>query len=116
MTYEFYHPTSAVRQFGMGQLPISLFFADKIQSRGEISSFLMMDRLLNLPGPPLGSIDNIRLRTFRSVAFDWWWIEWKRHLFHQLPSIYLTNLFPDDVPQVKFSHFVNFINHKPMRL
>nr|BAD29048.1 aminotransferase-like protein [Oryza sativa Japonica Group] len=70
MTYEFYHPTSAARQFGMGQLPISLFFADKIQSRGEITSFLMMDRLQNLPGPPLGSIENIKLKTFRSAAFD----------------------------------------------
>jgi hypothetical protein len=29
--YEFYHPMSSARQFGMGQLPISLFFADKIQ-------------------------------------------------------------------------------------
>ncbi|BAD68991.1 aminotransferase-like protein [Oryza sativa Japonica Group] len=98
MTYEFYHPTSAARQFGMGQLPISLFFADRIQSRGEISSFHMMDWLLNLPGPPLGNIDNIKLRTFRSMAFDRWWIEWKKHLFHQSPSMYLTNLFPDDVP------------------
>jgi hypothetical protein len=53
MTYEFYHPTCAARQFGIGQLPISLFFADKIQSRGEITSLLMMDQLLNLPGPPL---------------------------------------------------------------
>jgi hypothetical protein len=75
MTYEFYHPISAARQFGMGQLPISLFFADKIQSRGEITSFLMMDRLLNLEGPPLGSNENIKLKTFRSAAFDRWWIE-----------------------------------------
>nr|BAD30580.1 aminotransferase-like protein [Oryza sativa Japonica Group]BAD31383.1 aminotransferase-like protein [Oryza sativa Japonica Group] len=67
MTYEFYHPTSAARQFGMGQLPISLFFADKIQSRGEITSLLMMDRLLNLPRPPLGSINNINFRMLRAV-------------------------------------------------
>nr|ABF96978.1 hypothetical protein LOC_Os03g33870 [Oryza sativa Japonica Group] len=68
MTYEFYHPTSVARQLGMGQQPISLFFADKIQSRGEITSALMMDRLLNIPGPPLGSIDNIKLRMLRSAA------------------------------------------------
>jgi hypothetical protein len=30
ISYEFYHPTSAARQLGMGQLQISLFFADKI--------------------------------------------------------------------------------------
>ena len=29
-SYEFYHPMSSARQLGMGQLPISLFFADKI--------------------------------------------------------------------------------------
>jgi hypothetical protein len=30
----------------------------------------MMDRLLNIPGPPLGSIENIELARFRSKAFD----------------------------------------------
>nr|CAD39340.2 OSJNBa0094O15.9 [Oryza sativa Japonica Group] len=99
MTYEFCHPTSATRQFGMGQLPISLFFTDKIQNRGEITSLLMMDRLLNLPGPPLGSINNIKLRMLRSATFDRWWIEWKKHLFDQSASMYLTDLFPKVVPQ-----------------
>ena len=105
MTYEFYHPTSAARKFGMGQLPISLFFADKIQNRGEITSLLMMDRLLNLSGPPLGSIENMKIKTFRSTAFDRWWIEWKKHLFHQSPSMYLASLFPDEIPQVKIFSF-----------
>ncbi len=84
----------------MGQLPIGLFFADKIQCRGEISSTLMMDRLLNLQGPPLGSIENIELAMFRSKNFDRWWGEWKLHLFHQPASMYMTDLFPDVVPQV----------------
>nr|AAO37476.1 hypothetical protein [Oryza sativa Japonica Group]AAS01926.1 hypothetical protein [Oryza sativa Japonica Group] len=99
VSYEFYHPMSSARQFGMGQQPIGLFFADKIQCRGEISSTLMMDRLLNLQGPPLGSIENIELATFRSKAFDRWWGEWKLHLFHQSASMYLTDLFPDVIPQ-----------------
>nr|BAD72294.1 aminotransferase-like protein [Oryza sativa Japonica Group] len=98
-SYEFYHPMSSAGQLGMGQLPIGLFFADKIQCRGEISSTLMMDRLLNLQGPPLGSIDNIELATFRSKNFDRWWGEWKLHLFHQPASMYMTDLFPDVVPQ-----------------
>jgi hypothetical protein len=72
VSYEFYHPMSSARQFGMGQLPIGLFFADKILCRGEISSTLMMDRLLNIPGPPLGGIDNIELARFRSRNFDRW--------------------------------------------
>nr|AAX95386.1 Protein of unknown function (DUF1165), putative [Oryza sativa Japonica Group]ABA92896.1 retrotransposon protein, putative, Ty3-gypsy subclass [Oryza sativa Japonica Group] len=99
VSYEFYHPMSAARQLGMGQLPIGLFFADKIQCRGEISSTLMMDRLLNLHGPPLGSIENIELATFRSRSFDKWWGEWKLHLFHQSASMYMTDLFPNIVPQ-----------------
>nr|BAD16022.1 aminotransferase-like protein [Oryza sativa Japonica Group]BAD38442.1 aminotransferase-like protein [Oryza sativa Japonica Group] len=56
VSYEFCHPMSSARQFGMGQLSIGLFFADKIQCRGDILSTLMMDRLLNIPGPPLGNV------------------------------------------------------------
>nr|CAD39625.2 OSJNBa0040D17.4 [Oryza sativa Japonica Group] len=99
VSYEFYHPMSAAKQLGMGQLPIGLFFADKIQCRGEISLALMMDRLLNLQGPPLGSIENIELATFRSRSFDIWRGEWKLHLFHQSTSMYMTDLFLDIIPQ-----------------
>nr|AAK92595.1 Hypothetical protein [Oryza sativa Japonica Group]AAP52256.1 hypothetical protein LOC_Os10g08080 [Oryza sativa Japonica Group] len=98
VSYEFYHPMSSARQLGLGQLPIGLFFVDKIQCRGQITSTLMMDRLLNLPGPPLGSIDNIELAGFRSKNFERWWGEWKLHLFHQSASIYMTDLFPDVIP------------------
>nr|BAD23192.1 aminotransferase-like protein [Oryza sativa Japonica Group] len=94
VSYEFYHPMSSARQLGLGQLPIGLFFADKIQCRGQITSTLMMDRLLNLPGPPLGSIDNIELARFRSKNFDRWWGEWKLHLFHQSASMYTTESSP----------------------
>ena len=105
---------SSARQFGMGQLPIGLFFADKIQCRGEISSTLMMDRLLNILGPPLGSIDNIELARFRSRNFDRWWGEWKQHIFHQLASMYMTDLFPDIVPQV-YRYSVNSVVIKVSR-
>ena len=98
VSYEFYHPMSSARQFGMGQLPIGLYFVDKIQCRGEISPTLMMDRLLNLQGPPLGSIENIELAKFKSRNIDRWWGEWKLHLFHQSASMYLTDLFPDVIP------------------
>nr|AAM74414.1 Hypothetical protein [Oryza sativa Japonica Group] len=99
VSYEFYHPMSSARQFGMGQLLIGLYFADKIQCRGEISPTLMMDRLLNLPRPSLGSIDNIELERFSSRNFDRWWGEWKQHIFHQSASMYMIDLFPDVVPQ-----------------
>nr|AAX95999.1 hypothetical protein LOC_Os11g22870 [Oryza sativa Japonica Group] len=71
----------------------------------EISSTLMMDRLLNIPGPPLGSIKNVELAKFRSRNFDRWWGEWKQHLFHQSASMYMTDLFPDVIPQtIESSH------------
>nr|ABA96749.1 hypothetical protein LOC_Os12g11200 [Oryza sativa Japonica Group] len=99
VSYEFYHPMTSARQFGMGQLLIGLYFADKIQCRGDISSALMMDWLLNIPGPQLGSIENIELARFRSWSFDRWWGEWKLHLFDQSASMYMTDLFPDVIPQ-----------------
>nr|AAM01154.2 Hypothetical protein [Oryza sativa Japonica Group] len=46
------------------------------------------------------NIDTIKLATFRSKAFDRWWGEWKLHLFHQSASMYMTDLFPDIVPQL----------------
>nr|AAM08873.1 Hypothetical protein [Oryza sativa Japonica Group]ABB47081.2 hypothetical protein LOC_Os10g15330 [Oryza sativa Japonica Group] len=45
-----------------------------------------MDRLLNIPGALLGSIDNIELALIRSATFDRWWAKWKKHLFHQSTS------------------------------
>nr|AAX95939.1 hypothetical protein LOC_Os11g22930 [Oryza sativa Japonica Group]AAX95993.1 Protein of unknown function (DUF1165), putative [Oryza sativa Japonica Group]ABA93080.1 hypothetical protein LOC_Os11g22930 [Oryza sativa Japonica Group] len=45
------------------------------------------------------SIDNIELAKFRSKNFDRCWGEWKQHIFHQLASMYMTDLFPDVVPQ-----------------
>ena len=104
---------SSARQLGMDQLPIGLFFADKIQCRGEISSTLMMDRLLNLQGPPLGSIENIELAGFKSKNFDRWWGEWKLHLFHQPASMYMTDLFPDVIPPVNLV-IINLNNCQPI--
>ena len=85
----------------MGQLPIGLLFADKIQSRGEITLALKKDQQLHTPAPILGSLENIELAILRNTAFDRWWIEWKKHLFHQSASMYLTNLFPETIPQVR---------------
>nr|ABA97350.1 hypothetical protein LOC_Os12g16140 [Oryza sativa Japonica Group] len=99
VSYEFYHPMSSARQLGLGQLPIGLLFADKIQCRGKITSTLMMDRLLNLPGPPLSSIDNIELAGFRSKNFDRWWGTTESSPPHQSNSgrniEYATGLIPN---------------------
>lgn len=100
---------SATKQLGLGQLSIGLYFADRIQSRGEITSALMMDRLLNIEGPSLGSIENIEQALFGSKSFDQWWVEWKKHLFHQTTSMYMTDLFSDLIPQVSSFTFVNSV-------
>lgn len=72
ISYELYYPMSAARQMGMGQLPIGLYFTEKIQTRGEITSALMMDRLLSIQGPSLGSMENRELAMLRSSTFDRW--------------------------------------------
>nr|BAC98669.1 hypothetical protein [Oryza sativa Japonica Group]BAC99385.1 hypothetical protein [Oryza sativa Japonica Group] len=78
---------------------LSAEYAESDGSSRLISSTLMMDRLLNLQGPPLGSIENIELAMFRSKNFNRWWGEWKLHLFYQSASMYMTYLFPDVIPQ-----------------
>lgn len=121
ISYEFYHPMSVARQMGIGELPIGLYYSEKIQVRGEITSALMMDRLLNLQGPPLGSVNNIELAMLSSSIFDQWWAEWKKHLFHQLASMYLTDILPDMVPQVNMpflsipSLIADFLKKKNLR-
>lgn len=45
VSYEFYHPMVAARQLGCGQVSIGLYFANKIQTRGSISSALIFNRL-----------------------------------------------------------------------
>lgn len=54
-SYEFYHPMLVASQFGLGQLPLDLYFSRKIQIRGIVSSAQLIDKILNLEGPPLGS-------------------------------------------------------------
>jgi hypothetical protein len=72
ISYEFYHPTSAARQLGLGQLPISLYFARKIQTRGVVTSALQMDRVLNIEGLVLGSLSHVNIHLLRSQLFDKW--------------------------------------------
>nr|BAD61772.1 aminotransferase-like protein [Oryza sativa Japonica Group]BAD62162.1 aminotransferase-like protein [Oryza sativa Japonica Group] len=66
----------------------------------KLSAELLKDWFCSFyEGPPLGSIENIELAGFRSKNFDRWWGEWKLHVFHQSATMYMTDLFPDVVPQ-----------------
>ena len=44
-SYEFYYPSVAARQLGLGQLPIGLYFADKLKAREVVNNALEFDRV-----------------------------------------------------------------------
>ena len=55
-SFEFYHPAVVARQFGFGQVPTDLFFANLVKPRGSLDSALIYDRLISLSErllPPL---------------------------------------------------------------
>jgi len=54
-SYEFYYPSDAARQLGFGQLPIGLYFADKLRAREILSSALEFNRVHTLAStfPPI---------------------------------------------------------------
>jgi hypothetical protein len=94
--YEFYHPSAVARQLGFGQVPIQLFFADKVQAREIIKSGLSYNRVENLQ-PDVSDIDLIdwRIAPLTSVPFTRWWSEWHSHLFCLSASTYCKHLSAD---------------------
>jgi hypothetical protein len=95
-SYEFYHPSAVARQLGFGQVPIQLFFADKVQAREIIKSGLSYNRVENLQ-PDVSDIDLIdwRIAPLTSVPFTRWWSEWHSHLFCLSASTYCKHLSAD---------------------
>jgi hypothetical protein len=47
-SYEFYYPSVAARQLDFGQVPVHLFFADRVKPRETVNSHVEYDRLKNL--------------------------------------------------------------------
>jgi hypothetical protein len=88
-SFEFYHPISSF-EFGLGQLPISLYFIRMVQARDTVPSALIMQKWLTLEGPVLGTCNEIHLHLFRHPSFDQWWVEWKKHLFSMSSNFCLT--------------------------
>ena len=86
LTYEFYYPSALARQFGMGQLPVRLCFADIVQPRNPVPSSLAYSRLKDQhPDVDFNTI-NLNgwvLVSFASDSFRSWWSEWSQHLFSQ---------------------------------
>lgn len=87
-SYEFYHPSICARQFGLGQLPIHLFFVDTLRARKSVQDSLTLSRILDLArnitisdAPDFAPRD-----TFNTGLFRIWWREWKCRIFWRAPS------------------------------
>jgi hypothetical protein len=74
MSYEFYNPFIAARQLGFGQLPLGLFFGDKLKPREAInhsSKFLRIRRFKD--ALPQINVEAWKCGPFSSNLFDTWW-------------------------------------------
>nr|BAX24980.1 aminotransferase-like [Oryza minuta] len=100
LSYEFYNSMAVARQCGLGQLPINLYFHKLLESRGIVSSALIMSKALEIEIPNLGDCDRLHLSAFIHISFQAWWQEWATHIFHQSARFYLTELIQDISPQV----------------
>ena len=100
-SYEFYHPSVAARQLGLGQVPIKLHFADKLRPRQPIDTALAYDRLLNIAIPEVAIVTTINLAPSSSKAWDLFWEEWHSHLFNLKVARYGVKFFSDFVSSSK---------------
>jgi hypothetical protein len=82
-SYEFYHPSVAARQFGLGQLLIHLFFMYPILSRDIVSTVMEYSHLKALTDD-LTNTEPFNWAPapapFSSQQYNSWWSEWKLHL------------------------------------
>ena len=68
--YEFYHPLICARQLGFGQLPISLFFVDKLKTREPIASRLEFMKISSfIESLPMGDLDGFIHSPFYTWLF-----------------------------------------------
>ena len=92
-TFEFYNPSTAARQLGLGQVPPLPFFAVKVQFREAINNALSYDRLKNLePNIDMTLLANWQIAPFTTIPFTQWWSEWQEHLFCKSINLYCTAL------------------------
>lgn len=97
-TYEFNHLSISARQFGLGQMPIHLYFSNNIMAREYVNSALEFERVHSLER----NVDPIALETivagsFCSKLYIQWWIGWKKHLISRSANYYCLLLNPDSV-------------------
>ena len=88
-TFEFYNPSTAAKQLGLGQVPPLPFFAGKVQFRGAISNALSYDRLKDLePNIDMTLLADWQIAPFITIPFTQWWSEWQEHLFCRSVNLY----------------------------
>jgi hypothetical protein len=75
-SYEFYCPSIVARQIGFGQLPLALFFADKLKLRETVTNSIEFNRILQFEQALLPeAISGWEGVPFTSSTFDHWWQE-----------------------------------------
>jgi len=73
-SYEFFCPSIVARQMGFGQLPLALFFADKVKPRETVTTRIEYNRILHFEQSLLPkAISRWECTPFTSIAFDHWW-------------------------------------------
>lgn len=83
-SYEFYNPSFASRQLGLGQLPPSLYFLDILKPREGILSALEANRVFSLGNDfPYHSLPIWKLSPIPTILYNEWWEEWHAHLFYK---------------------------------
>lgn len=93
LSYEFYYPSAGASQMGLGQLPIGLFYSDKVKARAAISSSIEYTWILGLNhNLPLGDFAYVNLDPSCTKQFWSWWLEleWKKHLLCWNTTIYFS--------------------------
>ena len=97
-TYEFYNPSAAARQLGMGQLPIQVYFAGRAKFRDGLTTGLDYSRLRDrIPDSTTIDLNDWIVAPFAVQPFKLWWAEWKQYLFCNSPSAYCNLLDPTNI-------------------
>jgi hypothetical protein len=78
---------------GFGQLPPSLFFANKVKPRETLTTRIEYNRISHFEQSLLPeAISGWECTPFTSTAFDRWWQEWSQHIFNEPITVHCSLL------------------------
>lgn len=112
--YEFYYTSVSAHQLGFSQIPIKLFFADKIMAREFVGIELKFNRIHALEStyPPF-TLDTFVIGAFCSKLYIQWWSAWKKHPLGWSANHYCHLLdanFSDSITEVIMINFNSFFS------